>query len=140
MKRAELVNARKEVLRKTWHTTIGYLAAVRADRALKFSDFTRDSIRATIHPKPGQLGLSLLGTGAAHLTPWHGTGVIDGEGRVSVDFLVSAQHSGLVPLFADLLPANGALDMPQPLAMIPQSAIKHGELDPQYLRTIHLTG
>ncbi|MBK8010028.1 MAG: L-tyrosine/L-tryptophan isonitrile synthase family protein [Deltaproteobacteria bacterium] len=136
----ELLEARKDVLRRTWDMTIGYSSAIRVDRELKYSSFASDSVRATIHPKDGQYGFAVLSTGEAHLTPWHGTGVIKSNGEISTDFVVALQDQGFVPVYAEFLGNDrGPLERRQPFAMVPMSQVtRNGRLKPEFWKTIRL--
>ncbi|MGH3902803.1 MAG: L-tyrosine/L-tryptophan isonitrile synthase family protein [Pseudonocardiaceae bacterium] len=109
---SELASARQEVLASAWRDTVNYLAASLADVASEVVQRYPPHVRlATVASRQGCSGFSYLGGSA--LLPWHGTGCLDGRGLLCAEFLVSLDHRGFLPVYADSLCAE------QPLMMVP---------------------
>lgn len=126
----ELASARREVLGSAWRDTINYLAASLADIASEVARRFPPHIRlATVASRQGCSGFSYLGGSA--LLPWHGTGCLDGRGLLCAEFLVSLDHRGFLPVYADSLCTE------QPLMMVPfaRTLFSHGRrrVDPELL-------
>ena len=110
----ELVRARRAVLASAWDNAVDHLAAALADNAVGVPKRFPPHVRlATVASRPGCSGFSYLG--GSTLLPWHGTGCLDGRGRVCTDFLVSLHDRGFLPVYSpDLAPGDD-----QPLLMVP---------------------
>lgn len=141
----ELVRARRAVLAAAWRNAVDHLAAALADSSCGVAErYPRHVRLATVASRPGCAGFSYLG-GCA-LLPWHGTGCIDGRGRICVDFLVSALDRGFLPVYAgepDLASTDvRAGPRSQPVCMIPYSrtifAQGRRRMDPELLSAVRL--
>ncbi len=110
----ELVRARRAVLASAWDNAVDHLAAAVADNAVGVPENFPPHVRlATVASRPGCSGFSYLG--GSTLLPWHGTGCLDGRGRVCTDFLVSLHDRGFLPVHSDeLVPGDD-----QPMLMVP---------------------
>lgn len=104
---AEVLAARRQVLRVVWADTIDYLAAARADHALGYDRMFPDRVRLTVNqPRQGRCGFAPLG--GSVLLPWHGTAAVTRRGEISVDFVVSLRDQGFVPVYSPLLDGEQA--------------------------------
>jgi hypothetical protein len=137
---AELRWSRRVVLGSAWRNAVDHLAAAAADNAVGVAARYPLHVRlATVASRQGASGFSYLGGSA--LLPWHGTGCLDGRGRLCADFLVSLLDRGFLPVYsADLYgpgPAGG-----QPLLMVPfaRTVFADGRrrVDPELLATARL--
>lgn len=119
----ELVRARRAVLGSAWRNAVDHLAAAVADNAVGVSGRYPLHVRlATVASRQGCSGFSYLG--GSTLLPWHGTGCLDGRGRVCADFLISLLDRGFLPVHSpDLAAAADPGEEPatdeQPLLMVP---------------------
>src|SRR3989344_2609392 len=90
---------REKILEITFKSTINYMTAIRTDRSndplVRILPY---ALRCTIHSKPGQIGLSTISK-SARIESWHGTGFIDKKGKAGVDFLISLETEGYLPVF-----------------------------------------
>lgn len=110
----ELVRARRAVLAAAWDNAVDHLAAAVADNAVGVPASFPPHVRlATVASRRGCSGFSYLG--GSTLLPWHGTGCLDGRGRVCTDFLVSLHDRGFLPVHCPDLVASDD----QPLLMVP---------------------
>ncbi len=137
---AELRWSRRAVLGSAWRNAVDHLAAAAADNAVEVAARYPLHVRlATVASRQGASGFSYLGGSA--LLPWHGTGCLDGRGRLCADFLVSLLDRGFLPVHSPDLsgpaPAGG-----QPLLMVPFArtvfADGHRRVDPELLATARL--
>lgn len=134
----ELVRARRAVLGSAWRNAVDHLAASAADNAVGVAARYPLHVRlATVASRRGASGFSYLGGSA--LLPWHGTGCLDGRGRLCADFLVSLLDRGFLPVHAAELSASGT---GQPLLMVPfaRTVFADGRrrVDPELLATARL--
>ena len=99
----EVTDGRRALLATAWRDTVRYLATMQADSEFDCDDvaFFPGRVRLTPNPRPGSLGFSYLG--GSCVLPWHGVGVVDARGIVSVDYAVSLSDQGFVPVFSPLL-------------------------------------
>jgi hypothetical protein len=96
---------RQKVLKKAWISTIEYMAKVRQDRLIGIDPVAvalgQNTIRGTIHPKNGQVGLVTICKGNDTTQPWHGTGYLR-KSRESIKGGVSSvlelESSGAIPV------------------------------------------
>ncbi|RRO13777.1 hypothetical protein EIL87_22625 [Saccharopolyspora rhizosphaerae] len=109
---AEIRQGRRAVLRRAWHTVIRYMATMQVDDEFGYERMFPHRVRLTLSAvRKGCLGFTYLG--GSGLLPWQGTGVLDPRGRVAIDFAVSLQDQGFVPVYSPLLGPR------QPWAMVP---------------------
>jgi hypothetical protein len=95
-------HSRTEVLCRSWHFTIRYLATIQTDQEFGYEELFANRVRLTqTVSMPGTCGFTSLG-GSATL-PWHGTGVVDASGQLAVAFAVSLLDQGFVPVYSPLL-------------------------------------
>ncbi|MPZ67616.1 MAG: L-tyrosine/L-tryptophan isonitrile synthase family protein [Pseudonocardiaceae bacterium] len=136
----ELVRSRRAVLGSAWRSAVDHLAASAADNAVGVAARYPHHVRlATVASRRGASGFSYLGGSA--LLPWHGTGCLDGRGRLCADFLVSLLDRGFLPVYSLELSGLGATGG-QPLLMVPFArtvfADGHRKVDPELLATARL--
>jgi hypothetical protein len=90
---------RKYMLNKTLESTIEYIAIARLDRD---NDPLRiifpNALRCTIHSKPGQLGLTTTNK-FSKIESWHGVGYFNLKGKAGVDFRISLESKGYLPVY-----------------------------------------
>jgi len=134
---AELARARRAVLASAWHNAVDHLAAAVADNALGVPDRFPLHVRlATVASRAGCSGFSYLG--GSTLLPWHGTGCLDGRGRVCTDFRVSLHDRGFLPVQCRELIEG----LDQPLFMVPSARTAFAEgrrrVDPELLASARL--
>lgn len=136
----ELYWSRRTVLGSAWRNALDHLAAAAADNAVGVAAHYPLHVRlATVASRKGASGFSYLGGSA--LLPWHGTGCLDGRGRLCADFLVSLLDRGFLPVHSPDLygpgPSGG-----QPLLMVPfaRTVFADGRrrVDPELLATARL--
>jgi Pyoverdine/dityrosine biosynthesis protein len=134
---ADVVDARRQVLRTAWQDTIRYLSAVRADRELGYDHLFQHRVRLTVSmPSTGRVGFAALGGSA--LLPWHGTAAVDEKGTLSTDFALWLYDQGFVPVYSPMLGYR------QPWLMAPVTSTtvvdtaRGAQLDPGLLEGIHL--
>ncbi len=138
----ELVRARRAVLASAWRHAVDHLAAAVADNAVGVPERFPLHVRlATGAPRPGCSGFSYLG--GSTLLPWHGTGCLDGRGRVCADFLVSLHDRGFLPVHCEYLAGGEPGDSgDQPLLMVPfaRTVFVGGRrrVDPELLASVRL--
>ncbi|MFN2494488.1 MAG: L-tyrosine/L-tryptophan isonitrile synthase family protein [Pseudonocardiaceae bacterium] len=130
-----LAAARRAVLASAWHDTVNHLAASLADVASGVAQRYPPHVRlATVASRQGCSGFSYLGGSA--LLPWHGTGCLDGRGMLCVEFLVSLDHRGFLPVYSEHIGDE------QPLLMVPfaRTVFAGGRrrVDPDLLATARL--
>ncbi|WP_345433744.1 L-tyrosine/L-tryptophan isonitrile synthase family protein [Actinoallomurus vinaceus] len=114
----QITAGRRAVLTTTWRDTVRYLAVMQVDGEFGCDDmaFFPGRVRLTPNPRPGSLGFSYLG--GSCVLPWHGVGVVDAGGIVSVDYAVSLSDQGFVPVFSPLLSST------QPWFMTPVTSTR----------------
>ncbi|MGH3978607.1 MAG: L-tyrosine/L-tryptophan isonitrile synthase family protein [Pseudonocardiaceae bacterium] len=142
----ELVRARRAVLSSAWLDAVNHLAAAVADNAVGVPGRHPLHVRlATVVSRQGCSGFSYLG--GSTLLPWHGTGCLDGRGRVCADFLISLLNRGFQPVYSPALsPATDPGEEPgggdQPLLMVPFARTVFSEgrrrVDPELLASARL--
>ncbi|WP_406688330.1 L-tyrosine/L-tryptophan isonitrile synthase family protein [Saccharopolyspora sp. ID03-671] len=109
---AEVRQGRRAVLRRAWHTVIRYMATMQVDEEFGYERMFPHRVRLTLSAvRQGCLGFTYLG--GSGLLPWQGTGVLDPRGHVAIDFAISLQDQGFVPVYSPLLGPR------QPWAMVP---------------------
>ncbi|MEB3372060.1 L-tyrosine/L-tryptophan isonitrile synthase family protein [Saccharopolyspora sp. S2-29] len=109
---AEIRQGRRAVLRRAWHTVIRYMATMQVDDEFGYERMFPHRVRLTLSAvRHGCLGFTYLG--GSGLLPWQGTGVLDPRGHVAIDFAISLQDQGFVPVYSPLLGPR------QPWAMVP---------------------
>jgi hypothetical protein len=127
-----LGKGRAALLGSAWTDTIRYLAAMAADRELRFEKrlLPQDYLRLTPHPRPGSIGFGYLG--GTCILPWHGVAVVGPDGVLSCEYAISAVDAGYVPVWSELLGPD------QPWFMVPPAAAAGGKLDADLLSTLRL--
>lgn len=109
---AEVLQGRRAVLRRAWHTVIRYMATMQVDEEFGYERMFPNRVRLTLSAvRQGCLGFTYLG--GSGLLPWQGTGVLDPRGHVAIDFAISLLDQGFVPVYSPLLGPR------QPWAMVP---------------------
>ncbi|GAA3110070.1 L-tyrosine/L-tryptophan isonitrile synthase family protein [Streptosporangium carneum] len=134
----EAVEGRRAVLRNAWDDAVRRLTVLRVDGELGCEDtaFLPGRIRLTPSPRPGSLGFSYLGGSSA--LPWHGVGVVDAEGTLSVDYAVSLADQGFVPVHSPLLgPAQPWFTVPVTSTRLVDRR-RGNELDPAFRSSVRL--
>ncbi|MFI9382608.1 L-tyrosine/L-tryptophan isonitrile synthase family protein [Kutzneria sp. NPDC052558] len=133
---AEIVRARKQVLRQAWSDTVRYLSAVLTDRELGYDNLFEHRVRLTVSmPSPGRVGFAALGGSA--LLPWHGTAAVDEKGTLSTDFAIWLYDQGFVPVYSPVL----GYRQPWLMAPVTSTAVdsaRGAQLIPELLEGIHL--
>lgn len=136
----ELAWSRRVVLGSAWRNAVDHLSASAADNAVGVAARFPLHVRlATVASRQGTSGFSYLGGSA--LLPWHGTGCLDGRGRLCADFLVSLLDRGFLPVHSSELSGPGATGS-QPLLMVPfaRTVFADGRrrVDPEFLAAARL--
>ncbi|TWF94556.1 pyoverdine/dityrosine biosynthesis protein [Saccharopolyspora dendranthemae] len=109
---AAVLQGRRAVLRRAWHTVIRYMATMQVDDEFGYELMFPHRVRLTLSAvRQGCLGFTYLG--GSGLLPWQGTGVLDPRGHVAIDFAISLLDQGFVPVYSPLLGPR------QPWAMVP---------------------
>ncbi|EWM11076.1 L-tyrosine/L-tryptophan isonitrile synthase family protein [Kutzneria sp. 744] len=134
---AEIVRARRQVLRQAWSDTVRYLSAVLTDRELGYDSLFTHRVRLTVSmPSPGRVGFAALGGSA--LLPWHGTAAVDEKGTLSTDFAIWLYDQGFVPVYSPVL----GYRQPWLMAPVTSTAVvdssRGAQLIPELLEGIHL--
>lgn len=132
---AAIRRARAEVLRRAWRTVLRYLAIMCVDQELGYEEMFPNRIRLTVSAAmSGRCGFTYLG--GSGLLPWQGTGALDERGTVAIDFAVSLQDQGFVPVYSPLVGPR------QPWFAVPAGATAPerggARLDPELLARAHL--
>ena len=134
---AEIVRARKQVLRQAWSDTVRYLSAVLTDRELGYDNLFEHRVRLTVSmPSPGRVGFAALGGSA--LLPWHGTAAVDEKGTLSTDFAIWLYDQGFVPVYSPVLGYRQPWLMAPVTSTVVLDSARGAQLVPDLLEGIHL--
>ncbi len=102
----EYGKTRKFILDMTLDSTIKYIVSVRSDRDIDpLRIIFPEALRCTIHSKPGQLGITTINK-STRIESWHGTGYIASNGKIGVDFRISLESEGFLPVYVEGDPFN----------------------------------
>jgi hypothetical protein len=130
---ADVIEARRQLLQATWEETLTYVVAYHADEAVRYKQHVAPgAVILTGSPKPGNVGLSLLG--ATTVNPWHASAMVDDRGQLRVAFRALLRDHG----YGHIVGPDG------PFLHLPPGRIRAGlrglEVDPDFLALMRLRG